>query len=118
MRVALALASCAAASALWAAPAEAGPCAEDLYRADVDIGKRLDELAARGRTGTQSTFATMHRQPTPATVAGAEETVGDISAAELDAVRKYMAEAKKADEAGDKAACENAMSQARKLLGM
>jgi len=118
MRVALALASCAAASALWAASAEAGPCAEDLYRADVDIGKRLDALAARGKAGTESTFATLHRQPTPATVAGAEEQVGDVSAAQVDAVRKFMAEAKKADDAGDKAGCENALSEARKLLGM
>lgn len=118
MRTGFAISICATALALWAASAEAGPCTEDLYRADVAIGKRLDELAARGRAGTESAFATMHRQPTPATIAGAEAQVGDITPAQVDAVRNFMAEAKKADEAGDKAACENALSEARKILGM
>jgi len=89
-----------------------------LYKADVDIGKRLEAIAARGRAGTESSFATLHRQPTPATVAGAEEQVGDVSEAQANAVRNFMAEAKTADEAGEKAACENALSEARKILGM
>jgi hypothetical protein len=104
--------------ALCPALAHAGPCAEDLYKADVDVGKRLEEIAASGKTGTESTFATAHHQPTPATVAGAEEKVGDISEAQVTAVRKYMAEAKQADDAGEKDACEKALSEARNLLGM
>jgi hypothetical protein len=98
--------------------AYAGPCSEDLYRADEAIGKRLDALAAQGKSGAESNFATMHRQPTPATVAGAEEKVGDISEADAKAVRNYMAEAHKADDSGDKAACEKAISEARALLKM
>jgi hypothetical protein len=118
MRIGFALALCTAASTLLAVSAQAGPCAEDLYKANEDIGKQLDELAANGRAGTESTFATMHRQPTPATVAGAEEKVGDVSEAQANDVRRYLAEAKKADDAGDKVACEKALSQARGLLGM
>jgi hypothetical protein len=118
MRIGFAFALGAAASTLWAASALGGPCAEDLYKSNVDIGKRLDELAANGKAGTESSFATMHRQPTPATVAGAEEKVGDVSEAQANAVRGYLAEAKKADDAGDRAGCEKALSQARGLLGM
>ena len=103
---------------LSGAPVHAGPCADDLYKADVDIGKRLDELAAQGKAGTESTFATMHRQPTPATVAGAEEKIGDVSESQVKAVREYLAEAKRADDANDKPACEQALSEARKLMGM
>jgi hypothetical protein len=98
--------------------AYAGPCAEDLYKADLDIGKRLDEIAANGKAGAESTFATAHHQPTPATVAGAEEKLGDISEAQVTAVRNYMAEAKQADDSGDKNACEKALSEARNILGM
>ena len=116
MRAAIAFA--ATVCALCPAPGRAGPCADDLYRAEVDIGKRLDAIAASGKTGAESTFATAHHQPTPATIAGAEEKVGDVSEAQVQAVREYMAEAKKADDAGDKSGCEQALSQARNLLGM
>ncbi len=36
--------------------AYAGPCADDLYRASVDIGKRLDEIAAKGKGGAEFDF--------------------------------------------------------------
>ena len=107
-----------AALACAVCPALAGPCAEDLYKADLDIGKRLDEIAANGKSGAESTFATEHHQPTPATVAGAEERLGDISEAQVTAVRKYMAYARQADGSGDKDACEKALSEARNILGM
>lgn len=96
----------------------AGPCADDLYKASVDIGKRLDDIAAQGKAGAESTFATAHHQPTPATVAGAEEKLGDISEAQVKAVHEFMVQAKQADDAGDKASCEKALSAARTLLGM
>jgi hypothetical protein len=118
MSMRLAIAFAAIVCALCPAPSRAGPCADDLYKAEVEIGKRLDAIAASGKTGAESTFATAHHQPTPATVAGAEEKVGDISEAQAKAVHQYMAEAKKADEAGDKPGCEQALSQARTLLGM
>ena len=98
--------------------AYAGPCADDLYRASVDIGKRLDEIAAKGKGGAESTFATAHHQPTPSSVAGAEEKLGDISEAQVHAVREFMVEARKADDAGNKDACEKALLEARGLLGM
>jgi hypothetical protein len=104
--------------ALWTAPVNAGPCSEDLYQADVAIGKRLDAIAAEGKTGVESTFATKHRQPTPATVAGAEAQLGDISDSQLQAVRDFMRQAKEADDRGDKASCENALAGAKKILGM
>jgi hypothetical protein len=116
MRAALAFA--AFTGAFWPALAYAGPCAEDLYKADIEIGRRLDDIAAKGRAGAESNFATMHRQPTPGTIAGAEEQIGDISDTQVQAVRNYLADAKKADDAGDKPACEQALSQARQILGM
>ena len=79
---------------------------------------RLDAIAAKGRPGTESTFATMHRQPTPATVAGADENLGDVSEQDVRAVREYMTEARKADDANDRPACEKALTEARKILKM
>ena len=116
MRAALAFA--AFACAFCPAMSYAGPCAADLYKAETDIDKRLDAIAAKGRAGAESTFATTHHQPTPSTVAGAEGQLGEISETEVQAVRNFMADAKKADDAGDKSTCEQALSQARHLLGM
>jgi hypothetical protein len=98
-------------------PALAGPCANEIYQADIAIGKWLDAAAAKGKAGDQSTFATMHRQPTPATIAGAEEQVGDIPAAVVEEVRAFMQAARKADEAGDKAGCEKALAEAKAISG-
>ena len=105
-------------SAFAPALANAGPCAADLLKADDEIGKRLEAIAAKGKTGAESTFATTHHQPTPATLAGAEEKVGDISEQDAQSVRTYLKEARQADDAGDKPACEKALGEARKILGM
>ena len=108
----------AIAAMLVSVPAMAGPCLNDIYQADEEIGKVLDAAAAKGKVGAESNFATMHRQPTPATVAGAEQQLGDISEAQVKAVRAFMQEARKADAANDKPACEKALADARQMLGM
>ena len=59
--------------ALCPAPVRAGPCTQQIYDAQNTVDKRLDAIAAAGKTGNQSVFATMHRQPTPHSVASAEE---------------------------------------------
>ncbi len=98
-------------------PALAGPCANDIYQADEAIGKKLDEAAAKGKGGAQSTFATTHHQPTPETIAGAEEQVGDISESVVKELRAFMQAARMADAAGDKAGCEKALAEAKSIIG-
>ena len=118
MRHRLAVAFGAAALTFTGVAVHAGPCTDEIYQADEAINRRLDAIAGRGKTAAESTFATMHRQPTPATIAGAEEKAGDISAEDAKQVREYMTEARKADEANDRPACEKALTEARKILGM
>ncbi len=118
MRIGLMVAVGGLALTSWDGPAQAGPCADEIYQADIAINKRLDEIAANGKAGTESTFATMHRQPTPATIAGAEEKAGDVSASGVQDVRKFMAEARQADDAGDQAGCEKALAEARTIVGL
>jgi hypothetical protein len=62
-------------------PASAGPCLNDITQAVEDTQRVLDAVAAKGKAGTESTFATTHRQPTQMTVAGAEEQLGEVSEA-------------------------------------
>ena len=112
-----ALALSALALAFCAGPAHAGPCTEEIYQADVALGKRLGAAAAGGRTGAESSFATMHRQPTPATVAGAEARLGELPSADVERIEKFLDDARNADATNNKAACEAALTEARKILG-
>ncbi len=102
----------------FGAAAHAGPCTDEVYQAQVAIGKRLDAAAAAGKSGTQSSFATMHRQPTPGTVARAEAQVGDLSEADLNTITQDMEAARKADAANDQAGCEKALADVRRILGV
>ena len=85
--------------------AHAGPCEQQLYRTEIAREARLNALAAHGNAAPESTFAMMHRQPTPTTVAQAEERAGEVSGANLTAVEKFLQEARKADAANDLPAC-------------
>jgi hypothetical protein len=52
----------------------------------------------------------MSHQPTPQSLAAAEEKPGDIPAATVAAIRQAMDRARTADSAGDKSACEAALA--------
>jgi hypothetical protein len=118
MKISLTIASGAAALALWTGESIAGPCTDEVYQADVAIGKRLDAAAAAGKAAPESNFATMHRQPTPGTVARAETQVGDLSDADLNTLTQDMEAARKADAANDQAGCEKALADVRRILGV
>jgi hypothetical protein len=101
---------------LFATAAHAGPCTDRIYQTDLAVSKLLDVAAAQGRPAAESTFATMHRQPTPSTVASAEAKAGDLSLADFEAITKDMDEARNADDAGDRAGCEKALDTVDRML--
>ena len=101
---------------LDAAPVHAGPCTDRIYETNLEVAKLLDAAAAQGRTAAQSTFATMHRQPTPGSIASAEQQAGDLSSAEVQAITEAMDVARRADDEGDRAGCEKALSQVDRVL--
>ena len=101
---------------LGAVSAQAGPCTDRIYQTGVDVAKLLNSAAAQGRTQPQSTFATMHRQPTPGSIASAEQEAGDLTPEEAQAVTEAMDEARHADDEGDRAACEKALSDVDRIL--
>jgi hypothetical protein len=99
-----------------AAPALAGPCTDRIYETDLTVAKLLDSAAAQGRPAAESTFATMHRQPTPGSVASAEQQAGDLTADEVQAITEAMDVARHADDSGDRAGCEKALSDVDRML--
>jgi hypothetical protein len=111
-----AMASTSATLMVLAAPAYAGPCTDRIYAADLAVGKLLDAVAAQGTPAPESSFATMHRQPTPGTVASAEEKAGNLSSAQVEAITRTLDAARDADDKGDRAACEKALNEVDRML--
>ena len=101
---------------LGAGPAHAGPCTDRIYQTDLDVAKLLDSAAAEGRPAAQSAFATMHRQPTPGSIATAEQDAGDLTSEEALAITEAMDEARHADDESDQAGCEKALSDVDRML--
>ena len=101
---------------LGAGAAHAGPCADRIYQTNLDVAKLLNSAAAQGRPARQSVFATMHRQPTPGSIASAEQEAGDLTSEELQAITEALDEARHADDEGDRDGCEKALSDVDRML--
>jgi hypothetical protein len=77
----------------------AGPCSIEIDRMQVRIDAKLNEIAAAGPTARESTAA--RRQPTPGSIAAAEERLGELSPDTVAAVAQAMTRARAADSASD-----------------
>jgi hypothetical protein len=92
-------------------PGRAGPCTRDIDRAWVEIDAKIRARIGAGRSEPQSITALLHRQPTPASVAAAEERAVDAWAP-MEASVAALARAREADRAKDRATCEQALAEA------
>jgi hypothetical protein len=107
----------AAALAVSLSVSYAGPCSPEIDRMQTRIDARLEAKAAAGPHARESTSAMMHQQPTPGSIAAAEEGLGDLSPQKTEAAKEAMAHARAADSAGDKSACEQALADVERMLG-
>jgi hypothetical protein len=74
-------------------------------------------VAAGPSAQQQSTMAGRHVQPTPRSMAAAEEKLGVISPETNAQVRNAILRARAADEAGNNVACKEALAEAQRLIG-
>jgi hypothetical protein len=72
MSIQRALAVCVAMIAASVSASFASPCSQDIDRTQAMIDAKLEAQAAAGRSARESTAATLHRQPTPGSIAAAE----------------------------------------------
>jgi hypothetical protein len=96
--------------------AQAGPCTQQIEAMQVRVDAELHARAAAGPTATESTAAMMHRQPTPGSVAAAEEQLSDTKGTRSEQAVAAMKRARAADAAGDKGSCERALEAARRAI--
>ena len=95
----------------------AGPCSDKIDNMQARIDAKLEAKAAAGPTAREGAAAGMSDQPTPGSIAAAEERLGELSPQTVEAVRQTMAHARAADSAGDKNACEQALADAQRAIG-
>ena len=102
---------------LVALPCQAGPCSKDLERIQLLADARLNAIAAAGPTADQSTAAQLHRQPTPRSMAEAEQKLGELSPVAIEKVRDALTRARSADAAGDTVGCQQALAEVEREIG-
>jgi hypothetical protein len=94
--------------------AQAGPCANQISQVEQAISRAQMPSAPGGAgepSAAQSVGAQLHHQPTPGSVQSAER----MAIADGDAA---LERARKADAAGDAAACTRALTEAKAIYGV
>jgi len=96
------------------AAAQAGPCTKQIAEVEQQVLQLQATPSSSGAgqpSAPQTVAAQLHRQPTPGAVENAQSKASaDASAA--------LGRARKADTAGDAAACAAAIDEARRLYGI
>jgi hypothetical protein len=95
----------------------AGPCTDSIGELQARIDAKLEAKAAAGPVAREGVSAGMSDQPTPRSMAAAEEKLGEVSSQTVKAVRQAMLRARAADDADDKNTCEKALKDVQRLLG-
>lgn len=95
-------------------PSFAGPCTKAIDATQSRLDARIEADARLGRTAPESTGALLHHQPTPGSIAQAEQKLGE--GRHLEAAQNLMAEARKADQANNAAGCHEALDKVNALL--
>ena len=101
-------------SVLMVQPVLAGPCTQDIDRVQAQVDARIDAVAGAGPAGPESNAARLHREPTPGSIAAAEQRLGE--GRPMEAALAALARARTADGAGDRTACERALADARQAI--
>jgi hypothetical protein len=96
--------------------AHGASCSDDIDRMQARIDAKVAAIAAAGPFVPASISAGMGDQPTPFGMATVEERMGELSRNKVDAARDAMAQARAANAAGNRKACEKALAQVRRIM--
>jgi hypothetical protein len=106
----------AAGIALSTLPSHASPCVHDIDRAWVDVGAKIQARIGAGRSAPQGTIGLLlHHQPTPSSIAAAEEQIRERWVS-MEVAVTALARAREADRVNDGSACEQAITEAQRAI--
>jgi hypothetical protein len=117
MRIRRCIGLCAAVLAASMSASYAGPCLEEIGATQAKIDAKLEAIAAAGPPATASAMEGPNSpQPTPRSIAGVEERMGEIRPETVQAIQQGMTRARAADTNSDKAACDQALAGVQRNL--
>ena len=93
----------------------ASSCMQDIDHAWVELGPKMQARIGAGRSAPQSAAALHHYQPTPNSIAAAEEKLGERWLP-MEMAVMALARAREADRLNDKDACEQALAEAQSVF--
>ena len=96
------------------AAARAGPCTKEIEAVQIQVDAVLEATASAGPTLPESQSAGLHHEPTPESIARAEEEAGEGAHGEQALVA--LARAREADQAGDTHLCHVALVDTRRAI--
>ena len=79
------------------------------------VDARATAIAGAGPVAPESTAALLHREPTPGSIARAEESLGE--GASITKALSALERAREADRGGNEGNCEQALAEARRAIG-
>jgi hypothetical protein len=107
----------AVAVALSTQPGHANSCSQDIDRAWAEVNTKIQARSGAGRSAPQGAIAFLHRQPTPSSVATAQERLVDVWRP-IETAVAALSRAREADRANDRAACDEALAEVRRRIGL
>ncbi len=107
----------AALLAASAGAAHAGPCSAQIDLMQARFDAKVASAARKGPTARESVAATDHRQPTPDSIAAAEERLGDLAPRTVEAIESGLARARRADAEDKRTACEAELAEVSRAIG-
>ena len=117
MRIRRYLGRCAAALVASMSASYAGPCLDEIGTMQARIDAKLEAIAAAGPPATADAMEGPNSpQPTPRSIAGVLERMGEIRPETVRAIQQGMARARAADTNSDKAACDQALAGVQRNL--
>jgi hypothetical protein len=95
----------------------AASCSKDIDAMQARFDARLEAIAASGRSAPQSIKADLNAQPTPSSIAKAEERLGELNQHLVRNVRRALNRARAAEARGNFRRCEREVAKAGRALG-
>ena len=93
----------------------AGSCMQDIDRAWVELGPKMQARIGVGRSAPQSVAALRHYQPTPSSIAATEEKLEERWLP-MEMAVMALSRARQADRLNDKHACEQELAEAQNVF--
>ena len=97
------------------AASHAGPCTAQIDAIQAQVDARAAAIAGAGPVAPESTAALRQREPTPGSIARAEESLGE--GASITKALSALERAREADRGGNAGNCEQALAEARRAIG-